>query len=351
MPKLSIVVPVYNVEKYLNQCIDSILEQSFADFELIIVDDGSTDCSGSICDKYAQADQRVLVIHTENHGVVTARRTGVNCARGEYAAFVDSDDWLDPDFYGCIFENAGDANADILLCSHITSAASRIEMTALPANYYDRKEMESIVFPQMIYDMRAERYHIAPSLCNKIFRTELLKEVYKGVDPIVTLGEDAVCTYPCIAKANSLLVIENSACYHYREDHISMVNHCDVRLLQRVSAFAVNMKQQFSAFPEFLGRQAQCYIACVGLYAARQVLLYNRELSLYKRSWAVKDFLGKPEVAQSFAEANKTSCSVRLKWELHFAIKKQPYLLMLSKIVFAVQKLKLFLNRDLYARN
>ena len=351
MPKLSIVVPVYNVEKYLNQCIDSILEQSFADFELIIVDDGSTDCSGSICDQYARSDKRVTVLHTENHGVVTARRTGVNCAQGEYTAFVDSDDWLDPDFYGCIFGNASKTDADVLICRHVIRATGCVETTSIRSGHYNRKEMESAVFPQMMYDMCAERYHIVPSLWDKIFRTELLKEVYKGVDPIVTLGEDAVCTYPCIAKANSLLVIENSACYHYREDHISMVNHCDVRLLQRVSAFAVNMNQQFSAFPEFLGRQAQWYIACVGLYAARQVLLYNRELSLYKRSRAVKDFLGKPEVAQSFAEANKTSCSVRLKWELHFAIKKRPYLLMLSKIVFAVQKLKLFLNRDLYARN
>lgn len=343
MPKLSIVVPVYNAEKYLNQCIDSILRQSFADFELIIVDDGATDRSGSICDQYALSDKRVTVLHTENHGVVTARRTGVNCAQGEYIAFVDSDDWLDPDFYRCIFENAGDTNADILFCSRINRAVGCAETTSLRAGYYDRKELESTVLPKIMYDMRGERYYISPSLWDKLFRAELLKEVYLGVDPCVTLGEDAVCTYPCIARANSLCVIENSACYHYREDHISMVNHCDVRLLERVRVLAINMKQQFSGFPEFLGKQAQCYIACVGLYATRQVLLYNREQSLWKRSRAVKAFLGKPEVAQSFAEANKTACAARLKWELYFAIKKRPYLLLCSKIVAVAQKLKLFL--------
>ncbi len=329
MSKLSIVVPVYNVEKYLNQCIDSILEQTFENFELIIVDDGSTDQSGSICDKYAQVDQRVFVIHTENRGVVSARRTGVNCARGEYTAFVDSDDWLDPDFYSCIFENVGNTDADVLICRRVIRAAGCVEITSLHSGQYNRKELESSVFPQMMYDMRAEEYHISPSLWNKIFRTGLLKVVYEGVDPFVTLGEDAVCTYPCIAKANSLLVIENSACYHYREGHASMVNGCDIRLLQRVCAMAVNMNQQFSEASKILDDQVQCFIAYNGLYAARQVLLLNREMRLCRRIRVVKDFFGHPVLAHSFQRAQRSACSGKLKWKLRMATKNQPLLLML----------------------
>ena len=135
MPKLSIVVPVYNVEKYLNQCIDSILGQSFTNFELIIVNDGSSDRSGSICDEYAQTDQRVIVIHTENHGVVTARRTGVDCARGEYTAFVDCDVWIDADFYRGIFDEAGETSADILICSRVNSGGICIETTSFHSGY------------------------------------------------------------------------------------------------------------------------------------------------------------------------------------------------------------------------
>lgn len=345
MPKLSIVVPVYNAEEYLNQCINSILEQSFKDFELIIVDDGSKDCSGSICDEYAKADSRVYVIHTENHGVVTARRTGVNYARGEYTAFVDSDDWLDPDFYSCIFEDAEKTNADVWVCSRVSRAVGSMKSTILQPGYYNRKLLESTVFPQMIYDMSEERYFIIPSLWDKIFRTELLKTVYAGIDPTVTLGEDAVCTYPCIARANSIYIINNSACYHYREDHVSMVNHCDVHLLQRVLAFADNMNRQFAEFSSFFDRQVNYYIALVSLYAMHQVLLYNDELQLCKRVQAVKEFSVHPAIAFSFQQTKSATCSARLKWKLYFARKNQLCFWLFLKTEFLMKKLKSCFNR------
>ena len=96
MPKVSIIVPVYNVEPYLRRCIDSIFAQSFADFELILVDDGSTDACGSICDEYARIDKRVRVIHQNNHGAASARNTGIENAKGEYLAFCDGDDTVSP---------------------------------------------------------------------------------------------------------------------------------------------------------------------------------------------------------------------------------------------------------------
>ena len=93
-PLLSVIVPVYNVEKYLSRCIDSILSQTFTDFELILVDDGSPDNCGSICDEYAKKDKRIIVIHQQNRGVSSARNKGLDIARGEYVTFVDSDDQI-----------------------------------------------------------------------------------------------------------------------------------------------------------------------------------------------------------------------------------------------------------------
>ena len=341
MPKLSIVVPVYNVEKYLNQCIDSILGQSFTDFELIIVNDGSSDRSGSICDEYAQADQRVTVIHTENHGVVTARRTGVDCARGEYTAFVDSDDWVDADFYQCIFDEAGETNADVFICSRVNTGGICIETTSFHFGYYGKCELENIVFPRMMYDISSERYHIKPSLWDKVFRTKLIKEVYKSVDPVVTLGEDAVCTYPCIAQANSLFILKNDACYHYREDHVSMVNNCDVRLLQRVCALAVNMNRQFSELPKIFNNQVQHFIAYNGLYAANQVLLFNRQQRLCKRIQAVKEFFSSSMVAYSLQVSQCAECSFKLKLKLRLAAKKHTHLLwLLLKCNYILRKVK-----------
>ena len=105
-PEISIIVPVYNVEKYLKRCIDSILNQSFTDFELILVDDGSTDNSGEIIDEYAIKDERIKVIHKENGGLSSARNVGIEYSKGNYIAFVDSDDYINKNMYKILYKNA-----------------------------------------------------------------------------------------------------------------------------------------------------------------------------------------------------------------------------------------------------
>lgn len=116
MAYLSIIVPVYNAEKYLSHCIDSILAQTLQDFELILVDDGSTDLSGKICDSYSQSDSRVKVIHKENGGVSKARNVGITAASGDWLGFVDADDWLAPAMYDKMRQIAINSKADIVYC-------------------------------------------------------------------------------------------------------------------------------------------------------------------------------------------------------------------------------------------
>lgn len=112
-PKISIIVPVYNVAEYLGKCVESILNQTFVDFELILVNDGSKDKSGEICDEYAEKDSRVKVIHGKNAGLSVARNTGINAARGEYIGFVDSDDWIEPDMYEALYESCALSKSEI----------------------------------------------------------------------------------------------------------------------------------------------------------------------------------------------------------------------------------------------
>ena len=116
IPQISIVVPVYNVEKYLERCIDSILAQTFTDFELLLINDGSKDSSGLICDKYAEKDSRIRVFHKENEGVSRARNLGISNARGRWLCFIDSDDWIEPNMYECLLREANQASADIVIC-------------------------------------------------------------------------------------------------------------------------------------------------------------------------------------------------------------------------------------------
>lgn len=116
IPKISIIVPVYNVEKYLQRCVDSILNQDFQDFEVILVDDGSTDCCSEICEKYREKDDRVVVLHKENGGLSSARNAGLNIARGEYIGFVDSDDWISPTMYAELYQICDKENLEMAIC-------------------------------------------------------------------------------------------------------------------------------------------------------------------------------------------------------------------------------------------
>ena len=117
-PKISIIVPIYNVEKFLPRCLDSLLAQTFPDFELLLIDDGSKDRSGDICDKYALKDQRIRVFHKENGGVASARQLGVDEARGEYSIHADGDDWVEPDMLQCFYDKAKETNADIVIADY-----------------------------------------------------------------------------------------------------------------------------------------------------------------------------------------------------------------------------------------
>ena len=116
MPKISVIIPVYNVEEYLQECIDSVLSQTFTDFECIIIDDGSIDNSGRICDEYAIKDERIKVIHKKNGGVSSARNAGLDIAQGEWIAFIDSDDWVDDKYLGFLYNNAIQNNVDVSIC-------------------------------------------------------------------------------------------------------------------------------------------------------------------------------------------------------------------------------------------
>ena len=145
MPELTIIVPIYNGEKYLNKCIDSILSQTYTDFELILVDDGSTDSSLSICKVYAEADSRVVVYHKENGGLVAARKSGLSLAKGEYIGYVDCDDYIEADMYEKLMSVAKEDGADIvtgdIIIDHITH--SKVEKGNIPSGFYDFHRLQT----------------------------------------------------------------------------------------------------------------------------------------------------------------------------------------------------------------
>lgn len=210
MAELSIIVPVYNVEAYLRQCLDSILAQTFEDIEVIAVDDGSTDHSGKICDEYAANDCRILVIHKENGGLADARNAGLDAASGKYIAFVDSDDWIQPKMFETLLKRQEETEADITACTmHFFSDDGKIDEVwpRIEQDYvYKRDDFINHFFPDV-------KRSLMPSVCNKVFKRDIF---YTIRFPFGKKYEDAYIqldTYHC---AKTIAVV-NEPLYEYRK--------------------------------------------------------------------------------------------------------------------------------------
>lgn len=172
MAKISIIVPVYQVEKYIRQCIDSILAQTFTDFELILVDDGSKDNSGKICDEYAEKDKRIRVIHKENDGLSDARNKGLDNASGNYFMFVDSDDYIAPNMAECLYKKISEAKADIAACNY------RYVFEDGKKDFSTENKAEVINANEIFYNRKNERnYGFWTIACNKLYKREKFKSL------------------------------------------------------------------------------------------------------------------------------------------------------------------------------
>lgn len=226
MALLSIIVPIYNIEQFLEQCIDSILSQSFTDFELILVNDGSTDSCGDICDRYATNDSRIRVIHKENGGLVSARKAGLKNASGTYISYVDGDDWIDSDMYHHMISKAQEYNCDLVMCDveheHYTKKKRDLTDKTLKTGYYNRKELEEKIFPIMLYSGTFYNFGIYPVIWNKIFRRDKLIKHQFAIDNHIKTGEDAACVYPYFLEIQSMYFMKDRFLYHYRHSSVQM---------------------------------------------------------------------------------------------------------------------------------
>lgn len=235
IPFLSVIVPVYNVEKYLRTCVESILNQSFRDMEIILVNDGSSDSSGTICDEYAQIDSRVCVLHKKNGGVVSARRDGVNLASGKYVTFVDSDDWIESEMYAVmkqLLEENGEVDVLSTDCYRDLDGDLVPCVTEAQEGLYTGERLKKLQ-DHLFYS--GEFYHasITPNVFNKWYRRELIAEVISQADSRITYGEDLICTYPCILDANSVYVYKEKVFYHYRFNPESIIERYDPAYYQK----------------------------------------------------------------------------------------------------------------------
>ena len=227
-PFLSIIVPVYNVEPYLACCLDSILAQTFADFEVLLIDDGSTDASGTICDAYAKKDNRIRCFHKENGGHTSARQAGFLQASGEYVTFVDSDDWIDPSMYQTMCDAAKEHDTDVICCNY-TAVTPKKEIQRLDfcsPGFYDRRRLEEQIYPNMLFSGSFFHYGVSPSLYTKLFRRNLFEKHLFQVPLSLKLGEDGLAVYGCLLEASSVYFLPETF-YYYRSSSSSLTHTMD----------------------------------------------------------------------------------------------------------------------------
>lgn len=204
---ISVIVPVYNVEKYLPQCIDSILNQTEKNLEIILVDDGSLDNSGKICDEFSKKDDRIVVIHKKNNGLSSARNAGLEIAKGNYIGFVDSDDWLDKSMYEILLKLLKENNSDISCCDFFKTANSD---GSIP--HIDNEIINSYNNIESLNNFYNDLYTQTVVAWNKLYKRELFKDISY---PVGKIHEDEGTTYKLYYKANKI-TYTNRPLYYYR---------------------------------------------------------------------------------------------------------------------------------------
>ena len=240
---ISIIVPIYNVEKYLEKCINSIINQTYKNLEIILVNDGSKDSSKDICEKFLKIDNRIIVVHKENEGLSEARNVGINIAKGKYIGFIDSDDYIEADMFERLYNNIKKNNADISICNIVEeNEQGKIIKTYIRENdnVIELNKIEAL--KKLIMDQEVTNH-----ACNKLYKKDLFCNIKY---PFSRKMEDMATTYKLFDLANKI-VVDSSIGYHYIQRSDSIMGNINKELIEHYE-LAVKEKDEYlyDKYPE-----------------------------------------------------------------------------------------------------
>ena len=251
MPFLSVIVPIYNAAKYLEECLDSIINQTFQDFELILVNDGSTDLSKEICERYVKGNANVHLINKENGGLVSARKAGLALAQGEYIGWVDADDSVMPQMYEEMCNEAMKTKTDIVICDIWSWEGDKLmplKQAIRNGGFYSKEDLKKDFYPYMLYAGKFYTFGILPAQFNKIVRAPIIKKNLDLVDNRISIGEDAACTYFCMLDAESISYLKGKFLYKYRANLGSM---CHVWKKEKIISASILLNYFYKRLKEY----------------------------------------------------------------------------------------------------
>ena len=314
---ISVIVPVYNVEKYLNDCIESIISQVYSNLEIILIDDGSLDNSGKICDEYAKKDSRIKVIHKENGGVSSARNIGLDISTGEWIAFIDSDDWIENEYFNELLCTAKNNNAQIVLCGYnriIGNKKENINTTGSNNICDNRGFLLNVLNPQTGY-----------GFCHmKIYKKEIIKNI-KFTEGL-PVGEDALFN-EMIAQNITKSIFLNKQLYNYRVNTSSVVKKYDSDYANKyLNSMILNKKYLFNNYKSDVEIIQNYYN-----YVAYHVMLiavnycYHPENKEKNKKKLLKEICNINEFKEAIKKCNYNNLSITRKVTL-FTIKYKIYI-------------------------
>lgn len=342
-PTLSVIVPVYNTEKYLAECIQSLLKQSFRDYEIILVDDGSCDASVKICDEFADKYDFISVIHNKNQGVVNARKSGFLMSKGKYVSYIDSDDIIAPDMYEYMMGKIEKYDADICICGIIIEyrRGDAYSNCFIKPGIYDKEALQSDFYPKMLFDIENDDPGTNPSMGNKIIRRELLEKNLMTVNEKITYGEDAMCTYPCLLDAERVYVVDNKFFYRYRQVDTSISHVYDDKLLCKFQLLVEELDREFRKRGFDAKDQLLLYAAKHSTECIRKELLYDVNACVPKRVKIIKNYLKHPKIKEAFQIARTKSFDRSTDVKIYLASRNRIFLLY---IIFYLRSITLKLR-------
>jgi glycosyltransferase involved in cell wall biosynthesis len=356
MPEVSVIIPIYNSEKYLHECLDSVINQTYKDIEIILVDDGSTDKSGSICDEYSRKDKRIKVFHTLNNGPSHARNIGIDNATGEYIVFQDSDDYIELNMIEDMIYEAYKNDSDLVISGHKI--------------FFEEKSKKPIIvcFDKTIYKNRKDflnvfrKYFQTMSIWGRLYKSYIIKRNNISFIRNVSFGEDLIFNSIYYGKINKVSVLEkihyayrfleNSLVHKYREDIVTSIYsfYNEIKkLLINNSAYSVENKEIlngvcFDIYMRSKTTKTGCindngskklilenmfdisFIDCIGWIC--QYITLNRESSLKYKLCNVRKYMNK-DIVIEFGKYFKP----RSNWEIILTVlirRKMPFSLIIT---------------------
>ena len=274
--EISVIIPVYNAERYLRRCLDSVLAQEFKEMEVICIDDGSTDNCPQILEEYANKDKRIRVIRKENSGLVSARKTGIQAASGKYTGYVDSDDWIEPEMYKELYRVAEQYQADLVCSGHIWEKNTKLYCyDGFAEGMYRGEELRNLKSKIFFYD-RERIYGIRPHLVSKLFKTSILKKVQMTIPDEVSDCEDWLCMVAYILESSAVYVLKK-AFYHYIYHGESMSHRENLHYLDNIGRVYRTFRSMYSHpnFSKNLQVQCELYITKMVLHGLNECMGFS----------------------------------------------------------------------------